>query len=201
MWEQTKEILDLIVNSPLFTAIASIAGTVGGIFVIFKNTSFGKKAIAKMQESTNQAHEEVKQALVLVDKTIDSVKEAKQNIQEEVAKHTKEIENKVVAVYSSFQLEQENLFKILEVIPNTKVQELVKEWKEKVIAHEGDLEELLGDTYSLIKKQLEEQANEKIRLLEQKVEELQNSINKAKELIPEQEEVTEDEREETKEDI
>lgn len=167
MWEEVKSVIDTIVNSPVVATLVGVAGLIGAIVGLFKNTSFGKKSIKKMKEDYNEVQAIAEKSRELVNTAIENLNKSTCDILLKVEEGKKEVHNKVVAVYSRVEIYQERLFAILEQIPNAKVQEQVKLLKSDLIDQEGELKDLLGDTYATIKTKLEDESQKKIQEIQE----------------------------------
>lgn len=179
MWDEIKLAIDTFMNSPVATALISAAGFIGGIFAFFKNTSFGKKAINEAKKLMTEKTEEVTIKANEIEKITkeiqDEVKEFENDFKTQYDEFANKLEEQVNLVYSEFELYREELFVILESIPNKKVQEQVQVLKEKL--NNANVTELLSETYSSMKQKYEEDANAKILAMNDKLLELENKLN------------------------
>ena len=188
MWDEIKLAIDAFMNSSVGAAMIAAAGFITAVWGFVSKTSFGKRALNEAKKVMEEKTEEVKAKAEEMQSRTDTIKKITEDVQEEVKaftaniqeqynSYTKQLEEKLNAVYSKFELYQDKLFVILEAIPNAKVQEQIKLLKEELIEHEGDMEGFLGETYSSIKAEAEQTANEKILSMNEKLLELENKLN------------------------
>lgn len=187
MWENFKQGWTEFSNSPVVISVVTILTILIAGLVILSRTSFGKKTLHKFGEKIESVKDKVLRVEKVAEETKQEVSDAKSEIHACYVETKEELDNKVVAVYSKFETFQDDVFKILEQIPNAKVQSQIKEVKEKATEKEEEIKKLLGDTYNDIQKQIDEEVIKRVSQVQEeansKIDLLQGEINSLKELI------------------
>jgi len=114
--EDFKEIVNIIFNSKV-AEIISIAICVILVFAyIFSKTSIGKKSIFKLTSLGNS--------------TKSYVETIQENTENELKKQKEEYENELNLYKECFYMFRDEVFEVLELVPNKKIKEFVKEHKD-----------------------------------------------------------------------
>ena len=109
-------------NSPIFITLSSIFSVLGSILIIIGKTSFGKKAIAKLTDMTNQTKADVENIKVECKSALDEVKTALNTLEAEKETYKKELDTQVRVYFNQFSFYETQMFDTLSQIPNAKVQ-------------------------------------------------------------------------------
>lgn len=203
-WDSIKAFIDSITNNPTFITLVGILTASIPLLTIFKNSSYGKKAIRKL---TNLYNLGVSRANETLKKVEDVEKLAKEKIEalkgyyEEKAEELKnQCEQKVACAISFVNYYEDGVFAILEKIPNAKVQNEVKAFKEQYKEKKKEISETIGDIYEDYQLALKEKEDEIRKDYDSKVAYLENQINETKLFIAELKEAKEDGKREENED-
>ena len=202
-WEQITTWLDQFTNKPLVYWTFVVLVSFGCAFILFSQTSIGKKTLKKL---TNLYELGDKRA----DDTLKKVKEvellAKEKIEALTAQYEEKAKNleqafttKVSALVSILDYNENRLFSILEKIPNAKVQEelanakaIYQEKKQEIVDVVGILYDDYETTIELIKEDVRSEYQDKIAYLENQLAQVSLYLNEIK-----KEEVTDGQGEET----
>lgn len=187
MWEQFREGANRFFNHPAVITVIAFLCALFAALVVFSRTSFGQRLLKKLGEKVENALTIAQATKKVVEETKEEVKEAKDVLVSECKACTVELEEKVTAVYSRFELFQNDVFAILEQIPNAKVQDKIKELKKNALTKEKEIQDLLGGTYASIEKTINDEVVKRVETIkEQSVNEiaaLKNEIAELKEIF------------------
>lgn len=187
MWEQFREGANRFFNHPaVITVIAFLCAAFLGL-VVLSRTSFGQKLLKKLGEKVENALTIAQATKKVVEETKEEIKEAKDVLASECKACTVELEEKVTAVYSRFELFQNDVFVILEQIPNAKVQDKIKELKKNALTKEKEIQDLLGGTYASIEKTINDEVVKRVETIKEQsaneIAALKNEIAELKEIF------------------
>lgn len=186
MWEQFTQWLTNVTNNPAFIAVASVVSSISGVLLIVSRTSLGKKALKKMFNLTTKiegdfdSHKKVvedklKESEELINKKLSELAEVKDSVIEA----SKELDKQVKIYFNQFNFYEEQMFAILELIPNAKVQEKVSEFKAEWEDKKKEIEEFLCISYEEFEAKAQEFEDEKNK----QIAELQKQLDEIKELV------------------
>ena len=116
---------------------------------IFAGTSFGKKALNEIKQESEifkQKAEEYKEI----------AEQEKENAKNSIRELKQAYEKKLEVANSQFDFFENNLVKILEQIPNAKVQEELKLFKANYKQHKEEIGLVVNDGYELVNQKLQE---------------------------------------------
>ena len=162
--EQFKLAFDNFINSPVGSIVVGVLGTLIIFLVVFSKTSLGKKLfnrslseIAKINEIARLSNEKVE--------NIQNLAEIKIN---ELAS---EYEQKSAIIISYYNELEKGIYEILEKLPNAKVQNALKDFKEKFNEKKEEIAKdfpTYDDFLKLVDKarEVEIQVDEKVREIE-----------------------------------
>ena len=190
-WSQFTHYIDKFTNKPLVYGIFIVLVSFACAFILFSQTSIGKKAINK---AISLHKESVKKANDTLKKVEDVETLAKEKIEALTAQYeqkAQELEQayqqKVATVVSILNYNEEYLFKILELIPNAKVQNELVTFKENYNQKKEEISGVVGLLYSdfdatieIIKNDVRNEYEEKIGFLENQLATLQLYFNELK---------------------
>lgn len=179
MWEEFSQWLTNITNNPTFITIASILSSVSGILLIISRTSFGKRAIKKLTELARKTEESFNTHKEIVAEKITEIENKVIEAKSDLEDATKELDRRFRVYFNQFSFYEEQMFSILELIPNAKVQEKLKELKNEWQNKKKEIEEFLCISYEEFEnkaKEFEEEKNKQIA-------ELQRQLDEIKELV------------------
>jgi len=190
-WEQITAWLDAFSNKPIVIAIVSILTAFAPLFLIFKNTSFGKRAISKLTQLYNLGVERANDTLKKVEEVETLAKEKIEALEREYTQKLEDFENKceqkVACVVSYFDLYQNKVFDTLEKIPNAKVQACVKEFKANFEEKKKEISDTIGvvyEDYELaiqnVKEEVRAEYDDKIDYLENQIAQLKLFLSEVK---------------------
>lgn len=171
----TNEIFEKITNHPVFISIVSILTVAFSVLLIVSKTSWGKKAIAAINVVVDLIKKKAESAFEIARETQETVKE----INDVVKQEKEELESKTKVLFLQFEYFETSMYKIIEQIPNAKVQDELLKFKGGWEIKKAELAQIAGLAYSEI-----ESKNHAIELeLEKKnaeVNDLQKQINEIK---------------------
>ena len=187
MWEDFKAGLAEFTNNPTVIAVATILTTIFGVFVVFSRTSIGKRVLKGLIAKFETLKEENAKFKKEVEKAKAEFEEEKQMLIKEFSLFEEDHAKKITAIYSKYEIFENDLFAVLDEIPNAKVQAKLKELRESKDAKEEEIRLMLGDTYSYIQEkinngvlaktqELEEKSKNEIASLKGEISELKESI-------------------------
>lgn len=187
MWEQFREGMNRFFNHPaVITVIAFLCAAFVGL-VILSRTSFGQKLLKKLEGKVENALVVAQATKKVVDEAKEEIKEAKDVLASECKACTVELEEKVTAVYSRFEIFQNDVFAVLDEIPNAKVHDKIQELKKNALTKEKEIQDLLGGTYVSIEKAINDEVVERVKTIKEQSENeiatLKNEIAELKELF------------------
>ena len=131
-------------NSPIFITLSSIFSVLGSILIIIGKTSFGKKAIAKLTDMTNQTKADVENIKVECKSALDEVKTALNTLEAEKETYKKELDTQVRVYFNQFSFYETQMFDTLSQIPNAKVQEKLEILKANWESQKAEIEKVIG---------------------------------------------------------
>lgn len=186
MNEQVAQAVDNFINSPVGSIIVGVIGVLLIALVIFSKTSLGKKLFSKAQNDIRQineiarlSNEKVEQVKILAEERINSLKS--------------EYERKSAILVSYNDLYEQEFSKIIENIPNAKVQHALTDFHEKLDEKKKEIADVFPtyEEFMILKdkaREIEEQVNEKVAeikstyedtliKLQKKLQELEAKLN------------------------
>ena len=131
-------------NSPIFITLSSIFSVLGSILIIIGKTSFGKKAIAKLTDMTNQTKADVENIKAECKSSLDEVKTALNTLEAEKETYKKELDTQVRVYFNQFSFYETQMFDTLSQIPNAKVQEKLEILKANWESQKAEIEKVIG---------------------------------------------------------
>ena len=190
-WEQVTTWLDAFTNKPIVIAIVSILTAAAPLILIFKNTSFGKKAIASLTSLYRLGEEKANATLKKVEDVEKLAKEKIDALEREYTQKLEDFQNKceqkVACAISIVNFYEESLFALIEQIPNKKVQTLLLDFKDKYQEKKWEISQIVDITYQdynehidLVKHEVREEYNEKIEFLENQIAQLKLYFDEVK---------------------
>lgn len=182
-WEQVCQWINDFTDKPIVVTITGVLTLLATILIALSRTSIGKKAIAKLTNLYNlgidiahETNQKVKEVELLANQKIESLKA--------------EYDQKTAALISIVNFYEESLFSLIELIPNTKVQNQLTTLKYNYIAKKEEIAEVVKLTYQDFEAEVEkrvEQASvvihEKEQLLDERLLEIDNLIKLYKEKL------------------
>lgn len=183
MWEQIKDGLDKFTNNPTVIAIGTVLALLVSALVVLSKTSVGKKALNWFKAKYEELVEWIKDAKKVADESLKEVEDAKKELKEAYNQAEKELSGKVTACFSTFELFEVDLFKVLEQIPNAKVQEQLKVWRESYDQKKLEAQSLLGDTYGVIQERINKEVAARTEQSKQEIANLKGEIAELKDLF------------------
>lgn len=166
---ETKHATDIVIgwlNTPV--GIAGVSTTIGGIIAyilvnfVVRNTKFGRKELDNMKKSCDEFQANV---IVLENNAAKEIEECKKKYEE----LDKSCEDKVKIMYQQFEDLQNTLLSSLKTIPNKKVQAIVAKYETEYAVRKEEIIEKTINTSEYI--------NEKIKKLEELLNEAKETIN------------------------
>ena len=183
MWESFKEGWNAFTNNNLVLAIVGIIGSLSAILVILSHTSIGRKALKWLNEQFDKVSKLAQESREEVRIIGGEVKQAKKDFEEFGKQLKEECEKKVAGVYIQYTDFKNDVYKVLEQIPNAKVQSAIADLKEKADTKEEEIKNLLGDQYTELSEKAKNKYEDAIAELESKNAELQAKLDKVEQFI------------------
>jgi len=149
MFMNMLDTLSYYINKPLPLVGISVLTLSLVALKIFAGTSFGKKALNEVKEEAKTFKEEA-------EKYKEAYEEEKELAKEQVKELKADYENKLQIANSQFDYFEKNMIKILEQIPNAKVQEEIKTFNSNYKQHKEEIGLVVNDGYELVNAKLEE---------------------------------------------
>lgn len=168
-WEQVTTWLDKFTNKPLVYWTFVILVSFGCAFILFSQTSIGKKTLNKLTKLYNLGDEKAV-------KTLEKVKEVELLANEKIEALKGEYEQKVACLVSIVNFYEESVFVILEDIPNAKVQSKLALFKESYKSKKEEITQVIGEIYQDFNLALERKEDEIHKEYEDKIAYLENQI-------------------------
>ena len=175
MWEQFTEFMNGLTNNPIFISMTSILSVLGSVLVILSKTSLGKKAIRKLTEMSNKTKDEVETVKISVDNAKKELDAKALEIEELNETFQNKLQVEMKTFYSQFDFYETQMYEILKLIPNAKVQEQLNkfygEWQEKKV----EIQEFIGMGNEKFNEELSEKMKE-VEQLQHNFEELNGKL-------------------------
>jgi len=183
MWDSFKAWWDSFTNNGLTITLTSIGGIILTVLVVMSKTSIGKKALNFLTnkfDAVSKKFEELKKSFAEYKEDTEKKLNA---YKEEYAEKAKQSENKVTAVFVEYEGFKNDVYKMLEKIPNAKVQEQLQIVKQNADDREKEIKNLLGDTYGDIKVNLQSTYAEAVEDLKSKSADLEAKYKEAEQFL------------------
>lgn len=178
MWESFKAGWDAFTNNNWVLTITGILGGLSAILVILNKTSIGRKALSLLNSGFDKVKTKVEESSTKVKEFETQIKTFTEQTAKECETFKKECENKVSAIYIEYETFKGQVFKVLEQIPNAKVQAQVQLLKQETTETEEEIKVLLGETYGEIQKTVNESAKNEIASLKNEIAQLKELLTK-----------------------
>ena len=171
-WNQVVENVRIFFNQPVTIIVSSVLTILAGAMKILSATSWGKKSVRYLK---GQMEKTVK----VVDDYITKMDGYTTQLENKVKELETEYHDKVVAVYSQYEILEKGVIDSLKTIPNLKVKKAVEEFETKYEETKVEIGLYVQNTYNDFENAVEVIRNEK----NNEIEHLRNEIDKVKELI------------------
>lgn len=190
-WDKFTAWIDQFTNKPLVYGIFIVLVSFACAFILFSQTSIGKKTLNKLTNLYKLGHEKANDTL----KKVENVETlAKEKIAELEAQYEQKIndltaayEEKVATLISIVNFYEESFFAVLEKIPNAKVQDEIANLRENYESKKKEISDVIGviyQDYTLIlqnkEKQIRKEYDEKVAFLENEIKRLSLYLNEIK---------------------
>ena len=180
-WEQVTTWIDSFTNKPLVYGIFIVLVSFGCAFILFSQTSVGKKSINKAISLHQESARTAKQTLETVKKVEtlakEKINELEAKYEQKVSDLTNAYEEKVATLVSIVNFYEESFFSVLEKIPNAKVQGQLKELKESYETKKKEISDVIGVIYQDYTLAINNKEDEVRKEYDEKVAFLENKIN------------------------
>lgn len=183
MWESFKAGWDAFTNNNLVLTLVGIIGSLSAVLVILSKTSIGRKALKWLNEQFDKVSKLAKETREEVRIIGSEVNKAKKEFEEFGKQLKEESEKKIAGVYIQYTNFKNDVYKVLEQIPNAKVQNAIADLKEKADTKEEEIKSLLGDQYTELSEKAKNKYEDAITELESKNAELQAKLDKVEQFI------------------
>ena len=170
-------------NNPTVISVVSVLSIIGGVLVVLSRTSIGKKALKFLTKKVDEGNLKIEVIKETVKESKKEYEQFKKESTESYNEFKSETSNKVVAIQSQFELFESDLCKILELIPNAKVQEQLKIWESTYSDKKEEIEKLIGDSYSAVQEKINEEVTKRTEESKQEIANLKSEIAILKELV------------------
>ena len=205
-WEQITTWIDHFTNKPLVYGIFIVLVSFACAFILFSQTSIGKKALRKLTSLYTLGDQRNSTTLKKVEEVerlaTERIEALESHYEQKASELKAEYEQKVATLVSIVNFYVESLFESLELVPNAKVQNQIKVLKANYETKKNEIAQVIGPIYqdytSALEKQKDEirkEYDEKVAFLESEIAQLSLYINEIKE--SKEEEPSDGEREET----
>lgn len=195
-WDKFTAWIDQFTNKPLVYGIFIVLVSFACAFILFSQTSIGKKTLNKLTNLYKLGHERANDTLKKVEEVEilakEKIAELEAQYEQKINELTAAYEEKVATLVSIVNFYEETLFVILEKIPNAKVQSELATLRETYETKKKEISDVIGiiyQDYTLILKNKEEQIrkeyDEKVAYLENEIKRISLYLNEIKE--PEEE--------------
>lgn len=190
-WDKFTAWIDQFTNKPLVYGLFIVLVSFGCAFILFSQTSVGKKTLNKLTKLYELSHQNSSKTLKKVEQvetfTKEQIKALESDYEQKFNDYKNECELRVSTVISFFNYNEEKLFAILEKVPNAKVQEELKEFKLGYEEKKQEISGVIGLIYqdyeasiNQAKEEVYKEYNEKINFLEDKIKELNLYLSEIK---------------------
>lgn len=183
--EQFKTWWNEFANNRLVLLIFAILG-LGLLLWIFANkTSIGKKALNFLKDGFNKVSNESKETRKIVDDKIVEIDTYVKSLDTKYNDFVNKTEETVSAVLIQYQYLKSDLYDVLNVIPNAKVQAKLKELIAKVDERENEIVNVLEDSYKSVEEKVKNTQFYAYETLSKENAELKGEIIEIKQIVEE----------------
>lgn len=180
-WDKFTAWIDQFTNKPLVYGIFIVLVSFSCAFILFSQTSIGKKTLKKLTGLYNLGDQKAARTLEKV-KEVETL--ANQKIAELEAQYeqktnelTAAYEEKVATLVSIVNFYEEAFFAVLEKIPNAKVQGEITALRATYEAKKKEISDVIGIIYQDYTSALENREKEIRKEYDEKIAFLENKIN------------------------
>ena len=203
-WEQITAWIDKFTNKPLVYGIFIVLVSFACAFILFSQTSIGKKTLKKLTSLYNLGHQKANDTLKKVEDVERLANEKIEGLKADYEQKAADIENKcdqkVAFLISVVNFYEESTFSILEKVPNAHVQEELTKFKQSYQAKKKEISDAIGVIYQdhtlaleKAKEEIRKEYDDKIDFLENEIKEFNLYLSELKK----EEEPNDGEREES----
>lgn len=190
-WDKITAWLDQFTNKPLVYGIFIVLVSFGCAFILFSQTSIGKKTLYKLTGLYNLGDEKASRTLKKVEEVETLAKERIDELEAQYEQKTADLtaayEEKVATLVSIVNFYEEAFFAVLEKIPNAKVQGEIAALRETYETKKKEISDVIGiiyQDYTLIlqnkEKEIRKEYDEKVAFLENEIKRLSLFLNEIK---------------------
>lgn len=190
-WDKFTAWIDQFTNKPLVYGIFIVLVSFACAFILFSQTSIGKKTLNKLTSLYKLGHERANDTLKKVEEVEtlakEKIAELEAQYEQKTADLTAAYEEKVATLISIVNFYEESFFAVLEKIPNAKVQGEISNLRETYEAKKKEISDVIGviyQDYTLIlqnkEKQIRKEYDEKVAFLENEIKRLSLYLNEIK---------------------
>lgn len=191
-WDKFTAWIDQFTNKPLVYGLFIVLVSFGCAFILFSQTSIGKKTLNKLTSLYNLGHERANDTLKKVEKVEtlakEKIAELEAQYEQKTADLTASYEEKVATLVSIVNFYEEAFFAVLEKIPNAKVQGEIANLRETYESKKKEISDVIGviyQDYTVIlqnkEKEIRKEYDEKVAFLENEIKRLSLYLNEIKE--------------------
>lgn len=191
-WDKFTAWIDQFTNKPLVYGIFIVLVSFACAFILFSQTSIGKKTLNKLTSLYKLGHERANDTLKKVEEVEtlakEKIAELEAQYEQKTADLTAAYEEKVATLISIVNFYEESFFAVLEKIPNAKVQGEISNLRETYEAKKKEISDVIGiiyQDYTVIlqnkEKEIRKEYDEKVAYLENEIKRISLYLNEIKE--------------------
>jgi hypothetical protein len=172
-------------DNKLVLLIFAIVGLGVLLWIFASKTSFGKKAIRYLKEGCKKVSDESKKTKEVVEKKLGELDAYKTELDKKYIDFVNKAEEQVSAILIQYQYLKSDLYDVLNVIPNVKVQAKLKELIAKVDNREDEIVKMLDESYKGVEEKVKNTQFYAYETLSKENAELKGEINEIKQIVEE----------------